>query len=210
MIDFSPLLLATHGAWWSYLLVGALAFGESVAFIGLFVPGSILLITMGALASRGALDLLPLFFWSSIGAILGDYLSYWLGRYGMITFRPENRFFRPEILEKGKRYVHIHGPKSVFFGRFIGWVRPIVPFVVGTFHLDHRRFLFWNVTSGILWSIAHITFGYFISSGLHRLGSWAFRLEEAIFLGGALIILGWTLYTIVRKTKRTGKTNDPA
>jgi undecaprenyl-diphosphatase len=183
---------------WGYLFVCVLSFGESLAFVGLIVPGSIVVIASGFLASQGMFDIWALFAWSSLGAILGDNFSYFLGRHGLIAFHADNKFFKPEILEKGKAYFEKHGDKSVFLGRFIGWVRPIVPFVAGVFRLNRMRFFFWNATSGILWSVSHIAFGYYFGDALEIVGAWATR---AGFWTFAIIATALLLWILVRRSK---------
>jgi undecaprenyl-diphosphatase len=55
--------------YWVVLLVSLL---ESLAFIGIIVPGSTLIVFIGALSARGYLDLADLIWFATIGAILGD------------------------------------------------------------------------------------------------------------------------------------------
>jgi membrane protein DedA with SNARE-associated domain len=69
----------THAAW-APLIVAALAFGESLAFISLILPASTVLVAIGALIGAGALDFVPVWIAAAIGAASGDWLSYWLGQ----------------------------------------------------------------------------------------------------------------------------------
>lgn len=178
MVDVAA-LLAGSGALWAYALVAILSFGEALAFVGIFVPGSIALITAGLLAGSGVLSIWPLFIWASLGAIMGDTVSYWIGRRGFITFHSDNLLFKPALFERGEQFFQKYGAVSVFFGRFIGWIRPVVPFVAGVFALNRGVFMLWNVASGILWAVSHIALGYFFGSFLEgsSLGAWAVRIE---------------------------------
>ena len=71
--------LRQHAAW-APLLVAVLAFCESLAFISLLFPASTALVAIGALIGAGALSFLPIWIAAAVGAALGDWLSYWLGR----------------------------------------------------------------------------------------------------------------------------------
>ena len=62
------------------LVVALVAFAESVAIIGSFVPAAIVMFTAGALVGNGSLDLWQTLFCAAFGAILGDAVSYELGR----------------------------------------------------------------------------------------------------------------------------------
>ncbi|MES9896123.1 MAG: phosphoesterase PA-phosphatase, partial [Candidatus Thiodiazotropha endolucinida] len=77
---FTPLL-----AWigenplWAGLMVFVVAFSESVAIIGLIVPGVVLMFGFGALIATGILEFWAVFWWAVAGAVAGDGLSFWLG-----------------------------------------------------------------------------------------------------------------------------------
>src|SRR5919108_416161 len=64
---------------WAAPIVFALAFGESLAFISLLIPAWAALVGIGVLISHGNLNFWPIWVAGSIGAALGDWLSYWLG-----------------------------------------------------------------------------------------------------------------------------------
>ena len=58
---------------WAPPIVFALAFGESLAFIWAA------LVAIGALVGVSGIEFWPIWFAASIGAALGDWLSYWIG-----------------------------------------------------------------------------------------------------------------------------------
>jgi undecaprenyl-diphosphatase len=201
-MDFLNFLLPTieHFSMLGYWLVFLLAFAESLAFIGLFVPGSVAVIFAGFLAAQGVLDIGDLFWFAAVGAILGDGLSYYLGRRGAISFRPENRIFKPELLEKGENFFKKHGAASVCWGRFVGWVRPVIPFVAGLFKLNRKTFFFYNILSGILWAAVHISVGYFFGQTWQVIMVWSSRLGVlvAAILGFFIVFYGLK-WLIVKK-----------
>ena len=178
-----------------YVIVFVLVFFESFAFIGLVVPGTTLMIFVGFLAAHGIFNPWILFVIASVGAILGDCLSFSLGRRDIIVFHDKNRIFKTSFLEKGKKYFIKHGGKSVFFGRFIGWIRPIVPFVAGVFNLDKKTFFLWNVLSGILWAASHIAIGYFFGYMWKAIVKWS-------DLAGIIIVVIFIIILCVRYARK--------
>jgi membrane protein DedA with SNARE-associated domain len=59
------------------------AFLETTIGIGLILPGSTIILFLGALSARGHLDVGDLIWFAVLGAIIGDNLNYSLGkRYG--------------------------------------------------------------------------------------------------------------------------------
>ena len=84
---FSHLLLILKNiSNWNYLLIFALSFFESTAFIGIIIPGTIAVTVGGFLAAQGIIDIEYLFIFAVLGAILGDNFSYYLGKKGIIAF----------------------------------------------------------------------------------------------------------------------------
>jgi len=94
---------------WAGLGVLLLAFLESLAVIGLFVPGTAVMFAVGALVGTGALDLWSTLAWAVVGAITGDSLGYWLGVHYHESLRGLWPFKRhPEWLTRGERYSRRH------------------------------------------------------------------------------------------------------
>src|SRR5947207_38786 len=93
--------------------------GESFAFISLLFPGTTVLIAAGTLLAAGTLPYASILVGAVLGAVLGDSVSYWLGRSfggGIAGLWPFSR--HPDLLSRGILFFERHGGKSVFIGRF--------------------------------------------------------------------------------------------
>lgn len=143
------------------------AFGESFAFVSLFFPGTSLVIAAGALMAQGALPQLPIIAGAVLGAVLGDGVSFWIGRrWGGAVARLWPFAARPRLLPGGIRFFERHGGKSVFFGRFLGPVRAVIPLAAGILGMPRGRFWIANIASALIWAPLLLYFG----DGLGRLG----------------------------------------
>ena len=165
-----------------YLAMFFISVLESIAFIGEIIPGTTLLVIIGAMAAKGLLDPEILIVASSLGAITGDVFSFWLGRKGEGSLGRFGRFVKPEYLEKGREFVKRHGSKSILLGRFIGPLRPIVPFVTGLFGMSTRKFIIWDVISAVSWSMTYIYLGNALWIVWEFAKMWSTR-------GGVLVLL---------------------
>lgn len=117
---------------WGYLIIFAVATAESAAFLGLLVPGESLVLIAGFLAGQGVLDLDALILTVAIGATLGDNIGYELGKHLGRTWaaRFGHRLGLTEArLKRADEFFSKHGGKAVFFGRFVGFARALVPFI---------------------------------------------------------------------------------
>lgn len=148
--------IAAH-PYWAYLIVALIAFCESLAIVGLIVPGALLLFGVGALIGSGELALWPTLISAAIGAILGDGISFWLGyhyRQHLADLWPFNRY--PKLMARGIRFFERHGGKSILFGRFVGPVRPIIPAVAGMMHMSVPKYISINLLSAMAWAPAYL------------------------------------------------------
>ena len=155
MEDFvQPVLafVAAH-ANWAIAIMFVTSFGESLAFLSLLFPGTSLLIAAGALLSAGTLAPGPVVIGAVAGAVLGDWVSFWIGeRYGGGIARVWPFTRNPDLLPSGIRFFERHGGKSVFIGRFFGPIRAVIPLAAGIMHMPRGRFWVANVTSAIVWA----------------------------------------------------------
>ena len=129
-------IISEHGAW-AGPIVGILAFGESLALVGLFIPATALMIAVGGLLGAGTIDPLPVIACAAIGAILGDWISYRIGRWiGPSIYRrwPLNRH-RPTVA-RARLFFRRYGFVSIFLGRFLGPIRTTIPLVAGVMEMD--------------------------------------------------------------------------
>lgn len=176
---------------WAGLVVFGVALAESLAIVGVLVPGVIILLGAGALIGTGVLDFWSITAWAVAGAIVGDGLSYWLGHhFEYLTARW--RWFRlhPDHLEKGIRFFHDYGDISIALGRFFGPIRAIVPLVAGLMRMPPKRFFIANVLSALVWAPAYLAPGILLG----ELGS-GDDLRYLVFPAAAvgLIVVVWGL-----------------
>lgn len=178
---------------WAGVAVLLIAFGESLALVGLFLPGAVLMFGVGALVGAGVLPLWPTLAWAAAGAIAGDGVSFWLGRH----FHQRIRVMwplrsHPELISRSVDFFHRHGGKSVLLGRFIGPIRPVIPVVAGMLEMPVRRFLAVNVISGLLWAPVYVLPGMVFAASLGLAAEVATRL--ALLLGTLLLLLFLVLW----------------
>lgn len=152
---------------WGYWVIGLVSVLESSTIAGIIIPGATVVVLAGVLAAQGIFDIGDLLWFVAGGAIIGDNISYYLGRHANQFFKKENKIFKLSHVKKGERFFDRHGNKSVFLGRFIGPIRSIVPFIAGLSKMNYWTFLFWNVTSAFIWAVATLGIGYFFGGSWH-------------------------------------------
>jgi membrane protein DedA with SNARE-associated domain len=165
LLDF----IQTHQHW-AIAVMFITAFGESFAFLSLLFPGTTLLIAAGALIKTGSLPIWPIMIGAVAGAVLGDTVSFWIGkRFGsrLTGIWPFAR--NPNLLAAGVQFFHRHGGKSVFIGRFFGPVRAVIPLAAGIMQMSPRLFWIANVTSALVWAPILVLAGDVLANASERL-----------------------------------------
>lgn len=194
---------------WGYLVVFIGAALESAAFLGLLVPGESLVIISGMLTAAGLFELPTLIAVVSAGAVVGDSIGYEMGR----------RLGRPWLLRRGRRlglsqdrleavdaFFARHGGKAVLIGRFIGFLRALTPFVAGSSRMPYLRFLAYNVTGGVLWSVACVLVGYFAGTAWPIAERWVGRVGLVL---GLAVVGGAALWLRRRRSARAPRRRRP-
>lgn len=189
---------------WTYVLVGANAFLETGAFLGFLAPGETMVLFGGVLAGEGTIELWPLVGVVWTCAMLGDVASYWLGhRYGrgfLLRFGPRVRVGESQVALV-ERFFRRHGLKTVFFGRWVGVIRPLVPFFAGSTRLPFWRFLPVDLFATGLWAVVLCLLG---SAFWHNFDQLAHIVGQAVFALGTVIVVSAVTATAVnlRRSER--------
>lgn len=171
------------------LLTILIALVESLALIGLLVPGVVLITAVASMAGHQQLAVGAVMGAAFLGAVIGDGLSFWLGytqRERVTTMWPLSRY--PEWIAQGASFFQRHGALSVFLGRFVGPVRPVIPLIAGMMHMPPRRFTLANLGSAALWAPAYVLPGYLLGRTWQRLPGVPEALHPWLIGLGALIV----------------------
>lgn len=186
-----------------YPLLFLLVMAESS---GVPIPGETALITAAVLASRGKLQIEWVIALAVAGAIVGDNIGYMIGRKGgrWLLERP-GRFHRQrlEVLRTGEPFFERHGPKAVYFGRFVLGLRVWASWLAGATRMHWRSFVVWNALGGVSWAAAIGLLAYF-------LGSSAGNAIEAFGIYGliAAVIAVVGAFVLHRRAHRRGVARD--
>lgn len=176
------------------MFVFSAAFLESLAFLGILVPGTVIVLFSGFFAEQWPLsfDVRVLMVLVSLGCFLGAVTSYLIGRfYGPPFFSDSNFFLKRQYLVRAQKYFAAYGGKSIFSGNFLGPLRSLVPFVAGMSEMGIWRFLFWSAGASVVWSFLFVGVGYFLGASWEAVELWGTRLTVFLFGFAVVIILNW-------------------
>ncbi|WP_213990843.1 DedA family protein [Sodalis sp. dw_96] len=139
--------------WTLYLVLFVILFLENGLLPAAFLPGDSLLILVGVLVSKGAMNFPLTLLVLTAAASLGSWVSYiqgkWLGNTRLVqswlSHLPQHYHERAHLM------FHRHGLSALLIGRFVAFVRTLLPTIAGLSGLSDARFQFFNWISALIW-----------------------------------------------------------
>ena len=186
---------------WTYLVVGAMAFFETGAFVGLIAPGETFMLLGGVVAGQGEVSLIALIAIGWSCAVAGDAASFYAGHKlgrGFLERHGPKVSITKERLATVDGFFDNHGGKAVFLGRFVGLVRAVNPFLAGASGMPFKRFFPYSVLGAGMWASSLLVLGYVFWQSFDRVVQWAERGALALGSTVTIIIAGIWLYRYLR------------
>jgi undecaprenyl-diphosphatase len=175
-----------------FIIAGGVLMERSV-FIGLIIPGDIILALGGVYAAQHKMNLVSVIVIGTVAAIAGESIGFWLGRRFGIRLLRRLPFFGPRlsrVVEESRDYFRRHGGKTVAIGRYATAAGAFIPFTAGAAHMSYPRFLAFDVPAIAVWATGISIFGYafgrnlaFIDKVLSRFGYGVLALFVLVFAG---------------------------
>lgn len=180
MIDSILIFLSQNPAY-IFITVFIVALCESLAVVGIIVPGVGLITAASIMAGNLQLNVMFLLTCAIAGAFIGDAVSFYIGR----IFQPNLPNIwpfkqNPSWIDNGHSFFERHGGKSIFFGRFIGPIRPFIPMVAGMMTMPVNRFMLLNGLSAMAWGLAYLLPSYYLGEQLNI--KWLFSWQGLLAL----------------------------
>lgn len=182
-----------------YSSLFVIIFLENGFLPALFLPGNTILILIGILISKGNLY----FLFTMILLIFASGLGYWLSYLQGKCLR-KNKFlltFPHYYYKCSSNLLYKYGFSILLIGRFVIFIRTILPIIAGLYEINNTRFQFFNWISALIWTSTLIFLGYIIGNTetfflYEKKVIFFFTILSIIFL---LISLIWLLYIFVIK-----------
>ena len=176
---------------WAGAVVLAIAFLESLAIIGLAMPGWLLLVGVGGLIGAGTLNFWPIAFFSFAGATLGQAVSYLVG----VAFKDRVHHWpwverHQTLLHRSETFFKKHGFAGILVGQFIGPIRAVISLIAGILDMSAKKFLLAVVIATLIWAPVYLMPGVVLGAAL------SFEKQEVIILVSCIVIMAVSLWLL--------------
>ncbi|WP_095159330.1 bifunctional DedA family/phosphatase PAP2 family protein [Pseudomonas sp. Irchel 3E13] len=188
---------------WLGVAIFLVACVECLAIAGIIVPGTVLLFAVAVLAGSGALSLSETLLLGFLGGLLGDAISYTVGRrfHQNIRRLPLLRH-HPEWIGSAETYFQRYGIASLLVGRFIGPLRPMLPMVAGMFDMPLPRFIAVSLIAGAGWAVAYLLPGWATGAAMRLSLPEGFWPQAGVVAAGVAILIGVSINSSLRAQPR--------
>ncbi|XBC44492.1 MAG: DedA family protein [Buchnera aphidicola (Schlechtendalia peitan)] len=199
------LYLITKSVLYSFPIIITVAFLESLALVGLFLPGIIFMAALGTLIGNGTLNFYPSWIAGFIGCICGDSISYYLGwkfkKYLNNFYLLKNN---KTILKKITSTLNKYTMFTIILGKFVGPTRPLIPMVCGMLNVSLKKFFSYTIFGCILWPPIYFFPGIITGIAINTA-----QITEneyfKIFLFSFIILIWisfWIVWKILKKNRK--------
>ncbi|MGC4934432.1 DedA family protein [Gordonia sp. DT30] len=187
-------------SWAVYLIAAGMVYLETAFLLaGLIMPSEAVLLAAGVAAAIGPTNIGWLVVVVALCAVAGDATGYWIGRHGGQRLKDSalgRRFGEQRWDSAGYRLEH-SGLLVVGTGRWIGYVRTIVPRMAGITRMNFARFGVADAVGALSWAAAVLLVGYFAGAVLG-----ATILLYAVIAMVAAVVVFYIVTWLLRRRRR--------
>lgn len=193
--------------------IGEVGVGALIALENIFppIPSEAILPFAGFSANRGDINLVLAWVAATLGALVGAWVLYGVGRiigYDRLQVLAQKRWFflfGPSDLARGERFFERHGAAIVLVGRCIPLVRSIVSVPAGWSKMPIGQFTMLTAIGSAIWNAVFIGLGYQLGDRWERVEGWVGPLSYAV-VAAILGYVGWLAFRKVSAV-RAGRTS---
>jgi len=131
----------------------AICMAESIIVVSLFVPSTIILLASSTLLGASGASVASLWIAAGLGAALGDWVSYGLGRFTYREMKDAWPFYHNRrTVARGRIFFARWGWASMFIARFLGPLRSFMPLTAGICRMPLVAFGIASLLSAFVWA----------------------------------------------------------
>lgn len=175
------------------------------------IPSEVILPLAGFLTGLGAMNLVLVYFTSTLGAYAGALVLYWLGaRLGLersIRWLSRLPLVDREDFEKAAQWFRRHGRSAIFFGRLLPGVRSLISLPAGAERMNLAVFSVFTIAGSGLWNVLLISFGALLGAQYRLVEEYSRFLNYAVYAAVAAFI-GWLILRSVRRRRNPAQRPD--
>ncbi|MET8983015.1 DedA family protein [Streptomyces sp. NPDC004539] len=188
--------------------IGGPGAGLAIALENLFppIPSEVILPLTGFAAGQGVLSLPSALFWTTLGAVVGAVVLYWIGmlvgRDRVHAIWAKLPLVKPADLVRTEEWFARHGTKAIFLGRMLPVFRSLISVPAGVERMRLPTFVALTTLGSLIWNSVLIMAGYWLGDQWELVEAYVGVLSKVVL---GLAVVAVALFVTVRIRSRGPK-----
>lgn len=191
--DLNDLLLTYIVTYGAFAVGGVLLLGA----LGLPLPSTLFVLASGAFIQQGVLDLYSTVIVAFLASVLGDTLSYGMGRW--LRHPIQARFGQTGAWRNAETYFNQRGALAIYLTRWL--LTPIavpINLVAGSSNYTAGHFVGFAAAGELTWLVGYGTLGYMFGSQWEAVSDFISDFSGVLV---GLVIVGAGVYWLLRRSR---------
>ncbi len=157
------------------------------------VPSEIILPLAGYLVSQGDLEFWLVILYSTIAALLGSFVDYFLGwKLGRSLLMGHSRlpYVDTAHLQRAQTWFDKYGSLAVLLFRLVPAARVLISFPAGAYRMSRTKFAAYTLLGCLPWNITLVYIGWWLGSSWEKVVA-AFRYINLAAYAFIAILVAW-------------------
>lgn len=176
------------------------------------IPSEVVLPLAGFTAAQGHYTRAEAVLWATLGSVTGALLLYGIGAaLGMDRLRViAHKMPLVDVadVDKADAWFTKHGPKAVFFGRFIPGIRSLISIPAGIDRMRVTSFLAYTTAGSLLWNTLFVWIGFQLGDRYHLVEEYMDPISKVVYVLIILAVLGTVAWMVRRSMRRRHDPDD--
>ncbi|MGN7248753.1 DedA family protein [Janibacter anophelis] len=176
------------------------------------IPSEVILPLAGFTAAQGRYSMVEAILWATLGSVTGALLLYGIGAaLGLERLRViAHRMPLVDVadIDRTDAWFGRHGPKAVFFGRFVPGIRSLISIPAGIDRMPLVQFLGYTTAGSLIWNTLFIWIGHQLGDRYHLVEQYMDPISKVVYLLIILAAVGVLAWMVRRSMRRTHDPDD--
>ncbi|MFI7481778.1 DedA family protein [Kocuria sp. M1R5S2] len=187
--------------------IGAPGAGLLVALENLFppLPSEVILPLAGFTASQGDFSVGGAIFWTTLGAVVGAIVLYWvgaaLGRRRLRAVVDRMPLVDLHDLDRTEAWFQRHGKATVFFGRMVPIFRSLISIPAGIERMSFGLFVLLTAAGSLVWNTIFVLAGFYLGENWHVAERYAGVFSRIVIVTVAVLVAWWVVKRVLRNRR---------
>lgn len=188
----------------------------SMGYIGIFffmlieyasipIPSELILPFFGISAALGHTSLTLIIVVSTVAALLGSIICYYIGYFGgapLIEWLKKKSPKLGEALDKLAIWFSKYGKESVLIARVVPVIRTYVSLLAGAEKIKMSIFTFYSTIGILIWNLILILLGYFVGNNMPLIQQILGRYTKITIIVCAIAFIVYMIFKLKKRNKK--------